>query len=259
MKNVECNIQKARRTVYSLMGTGLHGENGLDPEAAISLFQTYVIPVLFYGLEVILPTGKALDTLEIQYKKLLKQILSLPCTTADPAVYLLSGLLPAEVLIHKRMLTLYGNITRLSDDSVEKCLASRQLEVKTFKSHSWFIAVKKVLILYDLPSTESLLDNPLGKLEWKKQFNIVINEHWTEKILCRSELYSSLRYLSKTFIVGKCHPAVKPYCYSNRDIYRIPVKNKILTGTYILQSNRAKFNQNEENPTCQLCQTEMKL
>ena len=56
--------------------------------------------------------------------------------------------------------------------------------------------------------------------------------------------------------MGKCHPAVKPYCYSNRDIYRITVKNKILTGTYILQSNRAKFNQNEVNPTCQLCQTD---
>ena len=98
---------KQTDVIYSLMGTGLHGENGLDPKTAISLLQTYVIPVLFYGLEVILPTGKALDTLEIQYKKLLKQILSLPSTTADPAVYLLSGLLPAEALIHKRMLTLY--------------------------------------------------------------------------------------------------------------------------------------------------------
>ena len=29
---VAYNIQKARRTVYSLMGSGLHGENGLDPE-----------------------------------------------------------------------------------------------------------------------------------------------------------------------------------------------------------------------------------
>ena len=126
--------------------------------------------------------------------------------------------------------------------------------MKSFKSHSWFIAVKKLLILYELPSAESLLDNPLEKLEWKKQVNNVINDHWTEKILCRSELYSSLRYLSKTFTVGNCHPAVKPYPCSNRDIYRIPVKNKILTGTYILQSNRAKFNQNEVNPMCQLCQ-----
>ena len=69
--------------------------------------------------------------------------------------------------------------------------------------------------------------------------------------MSRSE--SSLRYLSKTFTVGKCHPVVKPFCLSDRDIFRIPVKNKILTGTYVLQSNRATFNQNEVNPICQLC------
>ena len=69
MKNVETNIQKARRTIYSLMRTCLHGENGLDPETAISLLQTYVITMLFYGLEAIIPTGIALETLEIQYKK----------------------------------------------------------------------------------------------------------------------------------------------------------------------------------------------
>lgn len=42
MLNVEANIQKARRTVFSLMGSGLHGENGQDPETALSLLQTYV-------------------------------------------------------------------------------------------------------------------------------------------------------------------------------------------------------------------------
>ena len=63
-------------------------------------------------------------------------------------------------------------------------------------------------------------------------------------------MYSSLKYLSKTYKVGKCHPAVKPYELSIRDINRSPVMNKILTGTYILQTNRVKFNQNEVNPTC---------
>ena len=146
MQVVESNIQKAKRTIYSLMGTGLHGENGLDMETSISLLQTYVLPVLFYGLEVVIPTGKSLNVLETQYKKLLKQILSIPTTTADPAVYILSGILPAEAMIHKRILSLYGNITRLSSDSVEYQLAKRQLEVKSFTSHSWFIAVKKILI-----------------------------------------------------------------------------------------------------------------
>ena len=48
---VSHNIQKARRTVYSLMGSGLHGENGLDPETSIHLLQTYVLPVLVYALK----------------------------------------------------------------------------------------------------------------------------------------------------------------------------------------------------------------
>ena len=55
------NIKKARRTIYSLMGTGLHGENGLDADTSIHLLQTYVIPFLVYGLDVVLPTGVHLD------------------------------------------------------------------------------------------------------------------------------------------------------------------------------------------------------
>ena len=34
------------------------------------------------------------------------------------------------------------------------------------------------------------------------------------------------------------------------------MKMKIATGTYILQSTRAAFNQNEVDPTCQLCTEE---
>jgi hypothetical protein len=36
----------------------LHGENGIDPETSISLLRTYVLPILYYGLEILLPTGK---------------------------------------------------------------------------------------------------------------------------------------------------------------------------------------------------------
>ena len=49
MHAVQTNIQKAQRTMYSLMGAGLHGENKLDPETAFSLLQTYVFPVLWNG------------------------------------------------------------------------------------------------------------------------------------------------------------------------------------------------------------------
>ena len=41
---VEENIKKARKMLYSLMGPGLHGYNGLDPETAVHIYQTYVLP-----------------------------------------------------------------------------------------------------------------------------------------------------------------------------------------------------------------------
>ena len=43
---IEQNITKARRTAYSLLSTGFYGKNGLDPITSISLYKTYVQPVL---------------------------------------------------------------------------------------------------------------------------------------------------------------------------------------------------------------------
>jgi hypothetical protein len=61
MTTVTENITKARRALYSLMGTGLHGENGLDPETAMSMIRTFILPMLTYGLEIVLPKGKNLS------------------------------------------------------------------------------------------------------------------------------------------------------------------------------------------------------
>ena len=116
----------------------------------------------------IIPTGKAIVTVKKQYKRLLKQILSVLITVADPAMYLLSGALPVEAIIHKRILSLFANITRLPSQSIEVRLAKRQLEIKTFRSNSWFIAVKKILIKYDLPLPETLIDNPPHEIQMEK-------------------------------------------------------------------------------------------
>ena len=65
------------------MPAGCHGNNGQDPETTIQLLQTYVLTVLIYGMEVVLPKGKQLDALEKFYKKYLKLQLSVPVTAAE--------------------------------------------------------------------------------------------------------------------------------------------------------------------------------
>ena len=41
-EEVTVNIQKARRAIYSLMPAELHGENGMDPQTAVHVFQKYL-------------------------------------------------------------------------------------------------------------------------------------------------------------------------------------------------------------------------
>ena len=75
--------------------------------------QTNVMPVLVYGPEVVLPKQIHLDTLKRFNRKFLKLILSLPVNVADPAVYILTGTLPVEGVLHKGVLTLFENLCRL--------------------------------------------------------------------------------------------------------------------------------------------------
>lgn len=235
------------------MPAGLHDENGLDPETSLHLYQIYVIPILLYGLEVVLPRPKLVDIADKFNKKYLKCLLSVPVTTADAAVYVLSGTIPIQGMIDQRILCFYGSICRLHNSSVEKQIALRQLTIKSMDSNSWFIAVKKLLMKYGLPEGIELLNNPPAKCAWKKTVSSAINKYWTSAIQSQAILYSSLHWLNVScFSPGTRHPLV----YLNGDLREVPrlaVKLKIATGTYILQTTRAAFNQNPVKATCMVC------
>jgi cellobiose phosphorylase len=44
--NVDNNIKKVRRATYSLMSSGFHGHNGLDPEIEVRPIETQVDDLL---------------------------------------------------------------------------------------------------------------------------------------------------------------------------------------------------------------------
>ena len=248
------NIQKARKTCYSLMSAGLHGKNGLDPATCVHLIKIYVLPVLTYGLEIILPKKKHIDRLNLFLKTLLKQVLSLPTQCADPVPYILSGLLPIEAQIHIKALNFFNNICSLPEETVEKRLARRQCAIKSSKSVSWFMEIKKLLLTYELPDIDSLLECSIPRNTWKKQIFKKISEFWTNQVVEVAKSYSSLRYLCcDNYVPGKAHPLLRLHVDSTRDANRVRLKLKLASGCYILQSNRAAFNQNEVNPTCLLC------
>ncbi|CAG2234184.1 unnamed protein product [Mytilus edulis] len=159
-------IQTARKTVYALMGAGLHGLNGLNPKVSMHLVKIYVLPRLLYGLDSIILSVSDMKLLSVYYTKLLKQIHHLSKHTATYAVYLLLGQIPVEAELHKRMLNFFGNIIR-NHGSVERDVAIRQLAVMPRDSNSWFVKIIDLTEQYGLPSPHDLINVPPGKIEWK--------------------------------------------------------------------------------------------
>ncbi|CAC5400934.1 unnamed protein product [Mytilus coruscus] len=108
--NFDERITLARRTLCSLIKSGVHGTNGLNPRTSVKIYQIYVIPRLLYGLETINIQNKDMASLCSFHLSTLKHLQSLPNRTATSAVYLLVGALPIAAEIDKRQLSLLNSI-----------------------------------------------------------------------------------------------------------------------------------------------------
>jgi hypothetical protein len=80
--DVNCRISLARKTVYALMGTGLHGVNGLSPVVSLHIIKIYVVPRLLYGLDAAVLARKQREEINNYYRNLLRMIQGLPKSTA---------------------------------------------------------------------------------------------------------------------------------------------------------------------------------
>ena len=83
-----------------------------------------------------------------------------------PSDIYLNGVVTHRGQIHIKTLNFFNNICLLPETTIEKRLARRQVAVKTAKSASWFIDVKKLLWTYDLQDIETLLDSPVPRPLW---------------------------------------------------------------------------------------------
>lgn len=255
---IQMRIRDARRTAYSLMGAGLCGLNGTGPEVAITLYATYVLPQLLYGLETLVLTEKELATIEVYHRRNLRCILHLPESTAIPALHLLSGCAPVEALLHIRILTLFRNIADRNEAIAPSvfihALIGRQIAVKDSTSSSWAALVRKVLHRYHLPDAYSIYTSPPSKNKWKTLVWNAVLSQWTDKIKEQSRSMSSLKMLNLDKArLGSIHKSltgtVGPSC-----VQKTTISTKLLVRRYPLKTNWMAGKQSSD--LCPLCRDE---
>ena len=224
------------------------------------MWNTFVIPRLLHGIEFLDVRKKDLEDLEVYQRKILKQLQSLPERTASVAVLGLVGVKTIEAQIDIKILTTF-HIAK-DPSSLEHQLAQRQLLIKSENSCSWFINVKRILHKYDLPEPVYLLHDIRSEKAKTTGKNIIkkeINAFWHFKNLNKIQGKSTLRYLKLQEGSTKYpHQLWLGSKTSPKASHKSTIKAKILTDTYRLQSNNAKFNKYEVDPTCVLCKKTVK-
>jgi hypothetical protein len=251
---IEQRASTGRKATFALMPAGLYGSDGLSPAISRKIIQAYILPRFTYGLEAVILTQSQISKLEITYRKILRNIQGFGRIVAKEAIYLLIGLLPIEAEIHVKTLNLYGAITRLDTNSNLKEVGRRQIALQTSPRSSWFRYVLEIAKQYGLQSMiHSALDIDYTPEEWKRVIKTTVYDYWFNRLITQATSRVSLQYMNLSLVnINSPHP-IWPHNSPAYNILAAGMRAKMLTGSYILQSNRARFNQFNVDPTCQLC------
>ncbi|CAG2257393.1 unnamed protein product [Mytilus edulis] len=238
--NTEDRLKLSRKTLYALLGPGLHARKGMSPIVAYKIWTMYVIPRALYGIEVMNFTESDILKLERLQLKVCRQIQGLPDRTANIATYSLLVVEPVEVVVDRLLLIFLGNLLH-NKETLEFKILERQLTFKVLQN-----AMVKVTLL-------KLLENELDTLKWKKKpVKKHIIHYWDDKWQKEKQQKSTLKQLNiQSHAIGNAHQKSVPNCHI--EVKKAEVKARLLTGTYTLQVNKAKFSNNKETAKCKMC------
>jgi hypothetical protein len=251
---IKSRIALGQRSLYSLLPSGMHGEGGLSPPAMKKVIVAYVLPRMLHGLEAVILTKSNYDSMDRAFRAMLRSLQGLRGGTANAAVHLLIGMPPLSAEIHIRTLMLYGSITRQKEDSVIHQLARRQLATQEGPKASWFRYVHEIAKLYHLQHIiHSALDIKYSREEWRTTVRSAILDKCFYQQLGEIHCRSSLQYLDTLEIKQYETHAIWPLIATSFEVQAAAYRAKMVTGSYILQSTRARYNQHDVDPICPVC------
>jgi hypothetical protein len=81
--------------------------------------------------------------------------------------------------------------------------------------------------------------------------------YWTEFLLKEMQGKSTLHFRDQTTLkIGSTHPIWTSLSSTVSSVKKGTIKARLLTGTYLLETNKHKFSSEKESPLCKYCGTE---
>ena len=249
---IDDRIVKHRNSLYGILGAGISRNHRANPAAALRAHDTFCHPVLLSGLPALILNKDDITRIHKHHKKCLQNIQKLYDNTPDPVIFFLAGSLPGTAMLHMSMLRLFGMISRLVENPLNK-IAHFALTTISKKKGSWFLQIRDLCLKYKLPEPLSLLQYPPTKTVFKTMYKAAIIVYWEKELRSHAERLDSLIYLKTHFMsLTKAHP-IWTTCLSNPfEVNKAVVQARMLSGRYRTQKLRSHFSKQEDS-SCKVC------
>ena len=162
--------------------------------------------------------------------------------------------LPAVAAIHQRMLSQFGMVARLHSDPLN-IHARNILTTARSSSKSWFLQIRDICLMYQLPHPLRILDNPPSKGSFKKLVKTKIINYWEIKLRGEAILLTSLLHFKPQYMnLTKPHPIWSTAGSNPYEISKAIQQARFLSGRYRTQSLASHWSANKSSyclsPTC---------
>ena len=102
-----------------------------------------------------------------------------------------------------------------------------------------------------------LVDVLPTKLAWKRGINLNIADKWTNKLSEEVEGKSTMKLCNRDILkIHGVHPVWSSLPAVTREVKKVQIKARLLTGTYLLQSDMQRFSKEKDEQKCEPCQIE---
>ena len=155
-----------------------------------------------YGLDTMQLNTTDIARLEVKYRKVLKNMMSMPECVSTPLVYLTIGILPATAQRDLEIMGLLGQLALCNgDDQNVRNIIKHNLAFFDEKFAGWSGLARQTARKYGLPDPLQYIEHPWRSDRWRSHCRTVIGEHWDEVLRNEadqkiSSLYSDLSSLS---------------------------------------------------------------
>lgn len=251
-KNVDLKLQKARGSLFKLLGSSFSSRCLLSPSMKIHLFKTFVAPIARSGLASMTLSARHTNPLTIFHRKSLRGFLGLSDSAPVPSLYFLSGELPLHATLHRDVFSLFYNVWTNPQTKIHEII-KYLLKNNPTNSHTWARHVRNLAQMYDIEDPLNLIKKvPPSKTEFAEYVKTKLTVHYEKYFRSLAAKNSKMKFFNVDLkgLNGRPHPVLSGI-FTTKDVQKSRSHVKLLCDDLYTYEKRAKYDGG--SPNCRLC------